>query len=96
MRASFYGGKWLRNKVVRCIVASHAQERPMTRLQKKLVHEGESVAEVEVDVIETDEGWSPYLTLEDAERLDDVREGLRTGDVTTAAKLARISHSTPV
>jgi hypothetical protein len=68
----------------------------MPRLQKKLVHEGDYVAEVEVHIIEADEGWSPYLTLEDAERLDDVREALRRGDVTEAAKLARVFHLTPV
>jgi len=42
----------------------------MSRRYKKLVHEGEYAAEVEVDLIATDEGWSPYLPLEDAERLD--------------------------
>jgi hypothetical protein len=28
------------------------------------VDEGEYAAEVEVELIETDEGWSPYLSLE--------------------------------
>jgi hypothetical protein len=60
----------------------------MARLQKKLVHEGDYVAEVEVQLIESEEGWSPYLTIEDAERLDEVREALRKGDVAEAAKLA--------
>ncbi len=68
----------------------------MARLKKKLVHEGDYVAEVEVHLVETGEGWSPYLTLEDAERLDDVREALRRGDLTAAAKLARVFHLTPV
>ena len=68
----------------------------MARLKKKLVHEGDYVAEVEVQLIEADEGWSPYLTLEDAERLDDVREALRRGDVAEASKLARVFHLTPV
>jgi hypothetical protein len=68
----------------------------MARLKKKLVHEGDYVAEVEVQFIEADEGWSPYLTLEDAEKLDDVREALRRGDVTGAARLARVFHLTPV
>ncbi len=68
----------------------------MARLKKKLVHEGDYVAEVEVQLIEGDEGWSPYLTLEDGERLDQVREALRRGDLTEAAKLARIFHLTPV
>jgi hypothetical protein len=68
----------------------------MARLKKKLVHEGDYVAEVEVHLVEADEGWSPYLTLEDAERLDQVREALRGGDVAKAAKLARVFHLTPV
>jgi hypothetical protein len=68
----------------------------MARLQKKLVHEGDYVAEVEVQLIESEEGWSPYLTIEDAERLDEVREALRKGDVAEAAKLARVFHLTPV
>jgi hypothetical protein len=68
----------------------------MARLKKKLVHEGDYVAEVEVHLVETGEGWSPYLTLEDAERLDDVRDALRRGDLTAAAKLARVFHLTPV
>jgi hypothetical protein len=43
----------------------------------KLVHEGQYVAEVDVELIETDEGWSPYLSPEDAYKLDDVRAALR-------------------
>ena len=49
------------------------------KLQTRLVHEGEYVAEVDIELIYADEGWSPYLSLEDAQKLDDVREELRTG-----------------
>jgi hypothetical protein len=63
---------------------------------KKLVHEGQYVAEVEVEVIETDEGWSPYLSLEDAYKLDDVRAALRRGDLKGAARLSRVFSLTPV
>ena len=66
------------------------------RRYTKMVHEGEFVAEVDVELIYTDEGWSPYLSLEDAYRLDDVREALRQGDVKSAARLARIYTLTPV
>ena len=62
----------------------------------KLVHEGKFVAEVEVDLIETDEGWSPYLSIEDAYKLDDVRDALRRGDIEAAARLGRIFKLTPV
>jgi hypothetical protein len=68
----------------------------MARLKKKLVHEGDYVAEVEVQLTEADEGWSPYLTREEAERLDQVREALRRGDVSQASKLGRVVHLTPV
>ncbi len=68
----------------------------MSRRYKKLVHEGEYAAEVEVELITTDEGWSPYLSLEDAERLDSVREALRRGDFREASRDARVYHLTPV
>ena len=67
-----------------------------TRKRTKLVHEGKYVAEVDVDLIETDEGWSPYLSLDDAYKLDDVRDALRRGDVEAASRLARIFKLTPV
>lgn len=67
-----------------------------TRHRTKLVHEGEYVAQVDVELIEADQGWSPYLALEDAYKLDDVREALRRGDVRTAARLARVYTLTPV
>jgi hypothetical protein len=67
-----------------------------TRHHTKLVHEGTYVAEVDVALIETDSGWSPYLSLDDAYKLDDVRAALRRGDVQTASRLARIFTLTPV
>ena len=62
----------------------------------KLVHEGQYVAEVDVELLETDEGWSPYLSLEDAYKLDDVRGALRRGDIKRAAQIARVFTLTPV
>ena len=68
------------------------RQRPYT----KMVHEGEFVAEVNVNLVESDEGWSPYLSLEDAYKLDDVREALRSGDVQRAAQFAKVYTLTPV
>ena len=62
----------------------------------KLVHEGEYVAEVDISLITTDDEWSPYLSLEDAYKLDDVREALRQGDLETASRLGRVFKLTPV
>ena len=64
--------------------------------QNKLVREGEYAAEVPVELIETGEGWSPYLSVQDAEKLDQVRDALRRGDLKEAGKLARVYRLTPV
>lgn len=66
------------------------------RLHTKLIHEGEYAAEVEVELIETEEGWSPYLSLADAQKLDAVRKALRRGDLKQASQLARVFQLTPV
>ena len=66
------------------------------RHNQKLIHEGSYVAEVDVELIETDTGWSPCLSVEDAYKLDDVRDALRRGDLHAAARLARVFSLTPV
>ena len=67
-----------------------------TKQHTKLVHEGKYLAEVDVELIETDAGWSPYLSLDDAAKLDNVREALNRGDIRSAARLARVYTLTPV
>lgn len=67
------------------------------RSVKRLVREGELVAEVAVELIHTEGGWTPYLSLEDAYKLDEVRAALREGDVQRAARSAdRLYRLTPV
>ena len=56
----------------------------------KLLHEGKYVAEVDVDLVELDSSWSPYLSVEDAYKLDEVREALRRDDLDRATHLARV------
>ena len=62
----------------------------------KLVQEGEYLAQVDVELIITGEGWSPYLSLEDACRLDDIRQSLRKGDLEAAARHSRVYKLTPI
>ncbi len=66
------------------------------RRHTKLVHEGQYVAKVNIELIDTDEGWSPYLSIDDAMKLDDVRDALRRGDVKAAGRLAHVFTLTPV
>jgi hypothetical protein len=79
------------------MVSRFQEEEDMTtRRHTKFVHEGKYVGEVEVDLVRTDSGWSPYLSLDDAYKLDNVREALRRGDLKTASRLARVYTLTPV
>lgn len=66
------------------------------RMKMKYVHEGKYVAEVQIALIEDETGWSPYLSVEDAYKLDDVRDALRQGDLDAAARYGRIYELRPV
>jgi len=68
----------------------------MKRMKTKYLHEGKYVAEVEVELIDTPESWSPCLSLEEAYKLDDIRESLRKGDIESASQHARVYVLTPV
>ena len=68
-----------------------------TKSSKRLVREGDLVAEVDVHLVEAEGGWAPCLSREDAYKLDDVRDALRAGDVKRAAQVAsRVYRLTPV
>jgi len=64
--------------------------------RKKLIHEGRYLAEVDVELLVADDEWSPYLSIEDAYKLDDVREALRNGDIATAVRYGRVFALTPI
>ncbi len=67
--------------------------RPIT----KFVRGGAFAAEVNVEIFEGEGGWAPYLSLDDAYKLDDVRDALRGGDVERASRLAeRVYRLTPI
>ncbi|GER81096.1 MAG: hypothetical protein DYG87_03130 [Anaerolineae bacterium CFX3] len=66
--------------------------RPIT----KLVHVDEYVAEVDIDLIYAENDWSPYLSVSDAAKLDDVREALKRKDIESASRLARVYKLLPV
>lgn len=72
------------------------RKRMTTRHASKLIRGGGYVAEVDVELIYTEDDWAPYLSLDDAYKLDDVREALRQGDLETATRLARIYKLQPV
>jgi hypothetical protein len=74
----------------------HEAETPMTRRTIKLIHQGRYAAEVPIDLIEDDTNWSPYLSVDDATKLDAVRKALREGDFAAAAKHGRVFELVPL
>jgi hypothetical protein len=73
-----------------------AEEAMNKRRHTKLVREGTYAAEVDVELVDAVDGWSPYLSLDDAYRLDAVREALRRGDIQAATHHARVFSLTPI
>ena len=65
-------------------------------MRTKLVREGRYVAEVDVEPIEDEGAWSPYLSLDDVRKLDRVRSALRQGDTAGAAREARVFQLMPL
>jgi hypothetical protein len=60
--------------------APHKSETPTM----EVIREGRYVAEVDVTLIETDGGWSPCLSLADAEKIEAVSSALKRGDIAAA------------
>lgn len=75
-----------------------AEETNVTvRSARRFVREGAFAAEVNVELVESDGGRTPYLSVDDAYKLDNVRDALRAGDLERASRLAtRIYRLTPV
>jgi len=60
-----------------------------TRKHTKFVHAGKYAAEVEIEIIDSEDGWAPYISLDDALKLDRVREALQSGAIAAASTYAK-------
>jgi hypothetical protein len=56
----------------------------------KLIHEGKYAAEVPIELIYSEESWSPTMSAYDARKLETVTLALRRGDIAEALKHGRI------
>lgn len=68
----------------------------MKKRRTRLIREGDYLAKVDVELLITGKCWSPYLSLRDAYRLDDVRQALQRGDLKAAAHHGRIYRLMPL
>ncbi len=69
----------------------------MTRVRKttELIPEGKYAAEVAIELIYSEESWSPTMSLEDAGKIEAVRLALCHGDIAEAAQYGRVFELTP-
>lgn len=68
----------------------------MSRKVVRFVHADDYAAEVDIELIPDDDAWGPYLSMEDALKLDRVRLALRRGDIAAAGREARVFRLLPV
>ena len=66
------------------------------RTTTRLIHEGSHVAEVKVELEYTEDAWLPYLSVEEATKLDRARQSLRQGNIQAAMQWARVYELMPV
>ena len=66
------------------------------RKNTKIVKEGNYLAEIDIELIDSGDSFAPFLSLEDAQKLDEVREALRAGDIETATKKAKVFILKPI
>jgi hypothetical protein len=68
----------------------------MIRKSTKLIHEGKYAAEVPIELLYSEDSWSPTMSLDDARKLETVRLALQRGDIAEATKHGRVFELTPV
>ncbi len=66
------------------------------RSSTELIREGNYAAEVAIELLYSDESWSPTMSFDDAKKLEAVRLALKRGDVAEAAKYGRVFELIPV
>lgn len=68
----------------------------MSRKVIRFVHAGRYAAEVPVELIPDDDAWGPYLSMDDALKLERVQEALETGDIAAASREAKVFELMPI
>lgn len=81
--------RWVKEYLIKAVI--------MTKRKKsKYIHEGQYVAEIDLELLESEDSWSPYLSIDDACKLDDARDVLKQGDLQLAAQYGQIYELRPV
>lgn len=68
----------------------------MNRKAVRFVHADRYAAEVEIELLPDDGAWGPYISRDDALKLDRVRSALKRGDIGAASREARVYELMPL
>jgi len=66
-----------------------------TRNVRRLIRDGDMVAEVTIELRDDHEEWGPTMSPADAAKLDIVRQAMRLKDYPAVARLATLFRLTP-
>jgi hypothetical protein len=78
------------------VAGFYEKDIKMNRQVKRFVHGGRYAAEVKVELIPDDNAWGPYLSMEDALKLERVEDALKNGNLDAAAREASVFELLPV
>lgn len=67
----------------------------MSRINK-LIRDEDLVAEVAVELGDADEPWGPTISLDDAKKIDEVREAMRQRDYEKVRAVGRLYRLVPI
>jgi hypothetical protein len=84
------GPRWLDRR------RQDAEARMSRRQATELIREGRYAAEVTIELEDSDDSWSPTMSVDDALRLERVTHALRRGDIAEAAKDAKVFELLPL
>ena len=68
----------------------------MSRRVTRFAHAGRYAAEVSIELIPDDDAWGPYLSMDDASKLERVQAALEKGEIAAAAREARVFELLPI
>jgi len=68
----------------------------MSRRVTRFVHAGRYAAEVSIELIPDDDAWGPYLSMDDASKLERIQAALEKGEIVAAAREARVFELLPI
>ena len=80
------------------IVSAHRfyqEDHAMTGKTTKMIHANDYAAEVEIDLIDDDDAWGPYLSMPDVKKLERVRKLMKNGQFAEAAREAKVIELVP-